>query len=66
MSRLTHGEIEALLKCLKIEIHTTNILLSNCDFSDDEDLKHWNYVSDYNKKLKSAKQKLKKYLKEKE
>ena len=66
MNRLTLEEIMALIKCLKEEIDANNRVLSMCNFSDEEDIKHWKYVNDYNKKLKSAKQKLKDYLFEKQ
>ena len=66
MNRLTLEEIKALIKCLKEKIDANNRFLSMCDFSDEEDLKHWDYVDVYNENLKSAKQKLKEYLKFKE
>lgn len=58
MSKLTPKEIKAVIKCLKEEIDVNNIVLSKCDFSDEEDLEHWDYINDYNKKLKSAKEKM--------
>lgn len=62
MNSLTLEEIKALIKCLKEEIDANNRFLSMCDFSDEEDLEHWDYTDDYNEKLKSAKQKLMEYL----
>ena len=66
MNRLTLEEIKALIKCLKKEIDANNRVLSMCDFSDEEDLEHWGYINGYNENLKSAKQKLKEYLRFKE
>ena len=66
MNSLTLEEIKALIKCLKEEIDANNRFLSMCDFSDEEDLEHWDYIDDYNEKLKSAKQKLMEYLRVKE
>jgi hypothetical protein len=62
MIDLTPEEIKALIRCLKYEIDANNRVLSMCNFSDEEDLEHWHYINDYNKKLKSAKQKFKEYL----
>lgn len=58
MSKLTPKEIKAVIKCLKEEIDVNNRVLSNYNFSDEEDLKYLDYIDNYNKKLKSAKEKM--------
>ena len=63
MSKLTPKEIKAVIKCLKEEIDVNNRVLSNHTFDDEEDLKHFDYIDDYNKKLKSAKEKMMNWLK---
>lgn len=60
--KLNLSEATSLIKCLKEEIDVNNRFLSVCDFSDDEDLIHWDEVNNYNKDLKLIKGKVKEKL----
>lgn len=46
------SHLKNLKKCLQETIINNNIILSKCDFSDEEDLVHWDYINDYNENLK--------------
>lgn len=57
-------QIQSLNKCLFETIIENNKELSKCDFSDEEDIEHWNMVNDYNENLKKIREMILRILKE--
>ena len=58
----TKEEYEALEKCVCATIRENNIALERHMFSDEEDIDHFNYINEYNEKLRKIRFKLDVYI----